>query len=82
MEYRVREFLGVFSIQCKHVEKNGMLWFKKEKAVWYPVNVFGKPSIPSRYYLAPLLQNHSNIEDAFKEIEELKKGVRYHSCMK
>ena len=84
MEYRVREFLGVFSIQCKVVKKEGLFWNKKDVVSWHPVTVFGTPFFRnSRGVLfdMPILETHKGLMSAFEEIDELKKGVVYHSTL-
>lgn len=84
IEYRVREFDGVFTIQCKASYTIGLLWWTKEIIEWHPVRSNGFPLLPlngrirSSNRPEPDDLSFQTLNAAKDKIKVFKKGVQYH----
>jgi hypothetical protein len=74
MNYRIKEFQGLFYIQVeqKKILINGYLWWKKTKVVneWIRVDYRGIPLFSMRY-----LSNYSFMLKGFKTLEKAKEQI-------
>ena len=74
MEYRVKEFNGVYRIEVLVTKEKGLLWWKKKESRWHSTNIHGKPLDrwlpPSRSFVS--------LQDVQDRVKLWKKGPDYH----
>lgn len=77
MEYRIKEYNGLFIIQVRGYEEKGLLWWKKKKYNWYRANIWG--GVTNFYPIAdPVSDWFKTLDDARAQIKLWRKGVTYH----
>lgn len=76
MKYRIKSYLGEYSIQLKlEVKKCCGFWRKSTEAKWFDCNREGTP-VDSRR--SELVGTYKSLKEAKKRVKLLKKGVKYH----
>lgn len=76
-EYRIKEHMGVFTIQIRAYKTKGMLWWRKKEWGWYSVNAWGGV-LQSYPILQPICRNFKTLKDAEKRIQEWENEPKYH----
>ena len=77
-KYRIREYRGLFSIEVQVSVRKGFLWWKKNKQIWRPTNMYGGAQQTSQFMHQPSSKSYLSLADAKKCVEEWKKGDIYH----
>jgi len=77
-EYRITEYLGVFTIEVKCFRTKG-LFKKTKKHYWSGLDTFGREFYSGDYTgLTRRMGSFSCLDDAKKKLEQIKKGVIIH----
>ncbi len=83
--FRIREFRGEFEIQKKITVTEGMLWWKKSKEVWRPIDISGQTLYKATLHGGFTVSNYSlrnpsykSLEEAKEAIQQILKGSTYH----
>ena len=77
-EYRITEYLGIFTIEVKGFTTKG--FFKNTKEYyWSGVDTFGREFYAGDYTgLTRRMSSFSSLDDAKIKLEQIKKGVIIH----